>query len=399
MHDNFLFFELQGLTPGKPFPGFAAGKFVDMLGREIELKASDLQDFITNTLNKIKEYQGKGMPGLPIDASKHDKGDAAGWIVDVERESGEVIDSAGTAVPVIRILAEWTQIGVQKLTDKVQTNFSPTIDLDNKTIAGGSLTNWPASVDGNGIPLFTAVELSQGIHYLQANEPPTWARRLLDKIDNLLNHQAGEPAAAVSPEPIGDELMTIELTQEQLDQLVDGRVKEALTELEKQRPADTADLSQLVEALGMKADDTRLAELAQLVQHQADLKWQAKLADMQRETRYAELSARLTGGTAEAPQGIPVKAETLKDELMKLTPDQASFWAGVLETTVKNGLSDFSELGHGRRVSNKQAVPDYAVPSLKAAIAAGNDPNEFFALAGLGAASDYDLSAYIKEDK
>ena len=158
---NFLFVDLTGLTPGKPFAGFAAGEFVDMNGREVEFKASTLKTFIANTKKAIEAAVAKGMPGLPIDARQHDKGDAAGWIVDAS--AGEVEDSDGKAVPVIMLAAEWTKLGLELLRDKIVTNFSPTVDLNRKTIRGGSLTNWPASVDGNGAPLFPAVELAQGL--------------------------------------------------------------------------------------------------------------------------------------------------------------------------------------------------------------------------------------------
>lgn len=159
--ENFLFVDLAGLTPGKPFAGFAAGEFVDMNGREVEFKASTLKTFIANTRKAIAAAVAKGMPGLPIDARQHDKGDAAGWIVDAS--AGEVEDSDGKQVPVIMLAAEWTKLGLELLRDKIVTNFSPTVDLNRKTIRGGSLTNWPASVDGNGAPLFPAVELAEGM--------------------------------------------------------------------------------------------------------------------------------------------------------------------------------------------------------------------------------------------
>jgi len=84
----------------------------------------------------------------------------------------------------------------------------------------------------------------------------------------------------------------------------------------------------------------------------------------------------------------------LRDELLKLTQEQATFWSGLLEATVKSGLTEFSEIGHSARGNVKRAVPDYAVRSLKASIAAGNAPELFFEMAGLGSAADYDLSPY-----
>ena len=51
--ERFLFVDLAGLTPGKPFAGFAAGSFVDMNGREVEFTAGTLRTFIANTLRAI----------------------------------------------------------------------------------------------------------------------------------------------------------------------------------------------------------------------------------------------------------------------------------------------------------------------------------------------------------
>lgn len=165
---NFLFVDLSSLTPGKPFAGFAAGSFVDMNGREVEFPASSLKVYIANTLKAIALAKGKGMPGLPIDARAHDKGDAAGWVVDASE--GEVLDSEGAAVPVIMLAAEWTKLGLELLGGRIVANFSPTVDLKGKVIRGGSLTNWPASVDGNGVPLFPAVELAEGMYTVEFQE-------------------------------------------------------------------------------------------------------------------------------------------------------------------------------------------------------------------------------------
>lgn len=165
---NFLFVDLSSLTPGKPFAGFAVGKFVDMDGRGVEFKPAQLKAFLANTLKVLKAAKDKGMPGLPIDARGHDKGDAAGWIVGAEL--GEVEDSDGGKVGVIMLAAEWTKLGIELLRDKIMANFSPTVDLRGKVIRGGSLTNWPASVDGNGVPLFPAVELAEGMYRRATSE-------------------------------------------------------------------------------------------------------------------------------------------------------------------------------------------------------------------------------------
>ena len=91
MADGFYFVDL-GLTPGQRFAGFALGKFVDMHGRAVEFTKESIDKFLSNTIKAIAAAKGKRMPGLPIDSKGHDKGEAAGWIVDAEL--GEVKDSA-----------------------------------------------------------------------------------------------------------------------------------------------------------------------------------------------------------------------------------------------------------------------------------------------------------------
>lgn len=172
--EKFLFVDLAGLVPGKPFAGFAAGTFVDMNGREVEFKPGTLRTFMANTLRAIAAAKEKGMPGLPIDARAHDKGEAAGWIVDAAE--GEVEDSAGAKVPVLMLAAEWTKLGLELLRERIMANFSPTVDVRGKVIRGGSLTNWPASVDASGAPLFPAVELAQGIYRMELAEESLDAR-------------------------------------------------------------------------------------------------------------------------------------------------------------------------------------------------------------------------------
>jgi hypothetical protein len=404
LSQGFLYIDLQGLMPGKPFAGFAAGTFEDMLGREIILKADDIKDFVKNTLALIAEYKARKMPGLPIDARKHDKGDAAGWITGAE--PGEVKNSKGETIPIIRLLAEWTRIGVELIQDKIAVNFSPTVDLNNKVIRGGSLTNWPATVDQNDVPLFSAVELSKGIYSFRSADMSESNNDIIEPVDTGTDLQTAvtEPAPIVTePETavIGDENMTIELSQEALDEMVNERVKSALAELDSQRPEPSAnDLTDLARGLGLpvgEAEDAQikhLEQLTELIQQQADLKWQRQLSEMQRRNRYSELAQRVTGGTAEAPRGFQTDPERLQAELMKLEPEQAKYWSGLLESTVKQGLLNFTELGHGRRVKPLKPIPAEAVNSLKAALENGHTADEFFELAGLGSAADYDLSAY-----
>lgn len=342
MAQGFYFVDL-GLTPGQRFAGFALGKFVDMHGRAVEFAQDTIGDFKTNTLKAIAAAKAKKMPGLPIDAKNHDKGEAAGWIVDAEL--GEVTDSTGRVVSAIFLAAEWTSLGVRLLSEKILTNFSPTVDLTNKTIRGGSLTNWPASVDANGVPLFNAVELS-------------------NRADLAVESQQ----AFLS----GDGTMAIELTQEQLDELVSRRVEAALTEAANSTAGN---------------DGGAANRLTELVEQRVNARWQEKIELMQRESAAAELARDVTG------RGLPVPHDMLTAELMKLPPASVQFWGDLLKTVVSNGVTSFAELGSGER-GRKEKLDPAIKQVLDSHVAQGGTVADFFAHAGIGEATDYDLSFY-----
>lgn len=342
MAQGFYFVDL-GLTPGKRFAGFALGKFIDMHGRAVEFAQDSITDFKTNTLKAIAAAKAKNMPGLPIDAKNHDKGEAAGWIVDAEL--GEVTDSTGKVVSAIFLAAEWTSLGVRLLSEKILTNFSPTVDLTNKTIRGGSLTNWPASVDANGVPLFNAVELS-----------------------NRADLAAESQEAFLS----GDGITMAELTQVELEKLVSDKLEAALTEL----------------ANGTAVNDGSTAnKFAELVEQRVNARWQEKIELMQRESAAAELARDVTG------RGLPVPHDMLTAELMKLPPSSLQFWGDLMKTVVTNGVTGFAELGSGER-GRKEKLDPAIKHILDSHVAQGGTVADFFAHAGIGDATDYDLSAY-----
>ena len=91
--------------------------------------------------------------GFPIDASDHNKGDAAGWIIGVELVGD-----------VIRFVPKWTEIGLELIGKGIRRMFSATINLKDKVILGGTLTNWPATRDSKGKMLLRPIELSEGLY-------------------------------------------------------------------------------------------------------------------------------------------------------------------------------------------------------------------------------------------
>ncbi len=381
--DNFLFIELAQLTNGKPFAGFTVGEFTDMFGRVVKISGDKFKAFLTNTSKAIDLMKKRGMPGLPIDEKLHDKGHAAGWITNAE--AGEIVDHKGAKRPALFFAVDWTSLGINLISEKIQTNFSPTVDLQNSVIRGGSLTNWPATLDENGIPLFNALELSQNLY--QLFEQAT----------------AENETPAPIETPHMEKQIMLELTEQELSAKITDAVTAALAAQPKPEPTTQVDLSQLVEAFGLnieKAEEqgmNHLNELAKQVEQQVNLKWQNILAEKQRENRYAELSVRVTGGTTDYPRALPVAADNLRNALLKLPAEQAGFWMELCQNIVKNGLTEFSEFGHGREKKQGTKVLDPKIAAtLKSHVNAGGEIAAWFELAELGAPEDYDLSAFEK---
>lgn len=411
--EQFIFFDLQeaALIPGKPFPGFAVGSFVDMTGRAVEFGPDTLGDFLANTLKAIKDAVTKKMPGLPIDARQHDKGDAAGWITGAEL--GEVRDSKGTAVPVIRILAEWTKLGAQLIKDRIQTNFSPTVDLRNKVIRGGSLTNWPASVDENGTPLFEAIELAQGVNYLKVfemggdapnnEETVTMANLTVETPEktDVGQDQPKQLDLAAYREQMRAELRE-EVRNEVIADLAPGKdvnpeeaMKRLKDSLNLQAFADVADLGQARDALLGQMQAALKAEYTRMQASAGDM-LRDMMAQMKREQHIAELSARWTGGTDEKPHGLPVGREEVETFLLSLGDKQRAAAESILGRIWDNGLTEFSEIGHGRKMQGTAQLEPEIAAQLQAHVARGGSVDDFFAAAGdiLGDKARYDLSAF-----
>lgn len=140
------------LKDGKSFEAVAAGDFIDMYGRPVKIKPEDLGKIVENTKAAIEATRTESgeLVGLPIDARNHENGDGAGWIVDVFLEDERV-----------KVVPKWTEIGIQLIEDGIRRFFSGSIDLVNKVLLGGTLTNWPATRT-KGITLLKPIEMSLG---------------------------------------------------------------------------------------------------------------------------------------------------------------------------------------------------------------------------------------------
>lgn len=394
---SLYYVDLSSVELGKPFDGMAAGKFRDMWGLQFEIKPSELSEFVENTRANIKATKTASgeLVGLPIDLSNHDRGDAAGWIVDVSQEGN-----------VLQFVPRWTELGSDSIRKGLRRMFSPTIDLANKAILGGSLTNWPASRDGKGKILLRPLELSMSIlttgETLEGDEAPE------DTSSTPPQTMEGTPAdkGAQSLHPEGDHMKTLaEMTEEEMVELI----KKTVTSVQpapvtpptpvQPTPADLSDLFGL-EGLTEEAKTQRKAELRQQlagIRKQAELEYRAELARLQFENSMTDLAQSLTMGSKDLTRGLPISSEDLKAHLVKLAPDEAKFWGDLMTKTAKEGFVDFGELG-----SNE---PGKGIVDLPVEVSSKLDTGEI-TLAdlsspylGLGDLAQYNLTKWKKESK
>lgn len=166
--------------------------------------------------------------------------------------------------------------------------------------------------------------------------------------------------------------MTLQMTQEEFDKQVSERV--------------TAALNEAVNLAANNGGNESANQLTQLVESRVNARWQEKIELMQRESAAAELARDVTA------RGIPYQAEVLTAELMKLPQAQAEFWGNALKTIAANGLNDFAELGHGKRVNGKENNP-FVTRLAQQWVADGNELEQLFAInPELGDMAQYDLS-------
>lgn len=346
----------DSLTDGRAFDGLASGKFTDMHSREFEFKASEFPEYLRNTLAAIEATRAESgeLVGLPIDANNHDKGDGAGWIVGASLEGGK-----------LRFLPRWTEIGRELISKGIRRFFSATVDITNKVILGGTLTNWPATRNKSGHILLRPVELSKSKKE-EANMP--------------------------------DEVVTID--KGQLQKLVEDAVAAAMPKPTTPPPAagSDADLEALAAEFGGLSEDAKkarkddLRRLSEYVRKQAELEFRAEMQREQHESRMAELAQVLVGGCEAAPRGYPGTVEEIKAHLLKMAPEEAKFWGELMSKTQKEGFVEFNEVGHGREPKGTKQLPaEFAkmLDSGELTVADLSDP-----ILALGDVSDYDLSKW-----
>jgi hypothetical protein len=447
---NFLFVDMSAADSAKPFDGVASGTFTDMLGRTFTLLAKDFPTFVTNTLAALESTRDSSgqIVGFPIDQRHHEHGDAAGWIVSVAlAEDGQKI----------RFTPRWTQAGLSLIATNEQRFFSPEIDLQNKVIAGGSLTNWPATRSKDGKILLAPIELEQGSGIYQLGQDPSinkqlhaivkafyerfandaslegdgwWDLEILDVWNDRLIVVDGEKVYEVKytekdgifefiPRPNWTEgeltfvAKAIRAARQAIKNVFAGLFpQQPVTQPQPTEDDDMVDLAKLTpeqkaellsQARAELASGNVSAELNTQIDQLANERVAVLLAQQERKSKAAQFVAQYVGGTTDKPAGIPVDRAELETLLASLTPDQEAKVQEILTKVRDAKLVDFAEHGHSKTVPAQRQLPAEIKRELVTYLAASdkNSLAEFFAINAveLGAQSDYDLTEFEKKEK
>jgi hypothetical protein len=357
---SFVFVDLAEQTDGpKPFDGMAVGVFTDMRGRPVVIKREELPVYVANTqaaLASTADSSGRVI-GFPIDALNHNHGEAAGWIVGVQLSD--------RSEDIIQFIPRWNERGLSLINGDIMRFFSPNLDLETKTITGGSLTNYPASRTRNGQILLKPIELSEQMYAGEGLDLADTLDELKAFITGLFTnaHVAQGEEQALSQPPIQEGVTPMPEPTEQV-------------------LPETAELT--------AAQQTALESL---VETRAKLRFQGWLEQEQRKAEVIEFARTVTG------KGIPVPADDLTAFLSSLTADQLGSAKAILAKIAETGTIDFVEHGHSRTLSGAQPLPDWAKPLLAKWIEAGNELSGFFSANAveLGNQSDYNLSEFEQE--
>lgn len=414
----------------KEIDGVSVGTFTDFSGRRITFTEDQLKKMVKNTLPVIESTKTESgeLVGLPIDVWGHDQGDGAGWIKNMTYNADR---------KVITLSPKWNQKGVDLIKENVRRFFSPTIDLLNNIVMGGTLTNWPATRDGKtGEIKLRPIELSTGVYGMadlidgSLNERLNYiANEFINRFgdndfstfpkdiyDNYLVAYSGDKLYKVTfAEGEGDiefahpddwvevELTYVEATMDKskfnLKDYVIELIKGVDMTAKKEVPEEVIDEAPSFAELMAGASEAEIAKLeenpkvAQLIQERAEAKIElARAAD-----EIAQFSVRMAG---DEEKGLPVSADKLEKFLLSLTPEQYAEASEILEHIAKVGFVSLEEKGHSKELEGTKPLPEHIEKALKLSLDGGISVDDFFEAnaADLGAQSDYDLSEFVEKE-
>ena len=351
---------------GKWFEGFAVGAFIDKLGRPLEVKREEMSLFFDNTREAIEASRAKGsgeIEGLPIDAKDHERGNAAGWIVDV------ALNITGDK---LLFKPHWTVIGFELLKAKLMKGFSPTFSLEDMVIIGGTLTNWPATRE-DGIAILAPIELELS--------ETSIADKVVARLSNLFQK------TPENQEEFNTEGVTMTKNKVKIEDLTPEQVSELSTQL-------------VADAIGGKGNG-KVVDLEQYIESQietrADAKIKVELLLAEKSNTIANFVKDITEGTEEDPNGIGVKPEVLNELLSSLDDDQLELAMTIIKAIKAGAVVNFEEQGTGDETTGKKELPK----EIQTALDDGTLKVENLSMSsmGLGDIGEYNLSKWQKEGK
>lgn len=423
---NFMFHQLSSANLAAPFDGMAVGDFVDMYGRSISIRREELEQYVANTkanLEATRDTAGD-IVGLPIDTLNHDKGIAAGWIVDV----GLAKDR-----DVLTFTPRWNETGRALIMGDELRYFSPTFDPRQKIVLGGSLTNWPATKDAKEKRLLKPISMAdlstvsdesfdeKSMKVRRAFAEATrsyyvWAVEVFP--DYLIAYDDDDCKTYKVPYTESEEDLTFSARSEWIEvkqawvEMAFGIVRDFINRAfagrpETEMPEPAAKIQpeeKMIDFSKLSADERSAAvtallsgsnppaELAVLVKSQAEKMAAELLAVEQRKLHVADLASALVGGTAEAKRGLPLDKTELSAFLLNPTPEVAEKFLSAIQA---KGLVEFGEVGHSREVAGQHELPaEFAEKLDSGGLTLADLANPILALGDL---SQYNLSKWQKE--
>jgi hypothetical protein len=436
---DFLFTELGD---PKPFEGMAAGKFTDMSGQTVEIKSSDLPKIVEHTKASIESTRTESgeIVGLPIDPDGHNHAGGAGWIVDVS------LDSSGTK---IKFIPKWTEVGLKLIKDNIRRFFSVSLDLANKVILGGSLTNWPATRTKEGKILLRPIELSiamfaideslseklqsiRNAFYTQFQSSPGSVPMMtssspsiyLDKIfDSYVICQEGDNLFKVPYTVNADgkydfashnKWVKVKIAYQEIANMTEPivpnpDVSKGETQMSESTTPVTPTNTPAPAATKTDVNDPRTVnpklyellqtpEVIQELGRQAEAKAKEMVDAEVSKQRIVEFATTLVGGTKDHPYGLPVRAEEVVALLVSLPPQQAQAVEMMLTKAMK--AINFAEMGVNGEYNAHPRLPEEFRPMLKTWMDSGKELSAFFsANPEVGSEEDFNLSEFKPKEK
>lgn len=363
---NFLFTDIgEEKNFAKYMDGMAAGTFISMYGDEITFLPEDLPEYIKNTqrvLNSTKTENGE-IVGLPIDQDAHDYGGGAGWIIGLE------LDEARN---VIRFLVNWTEIGLELISKNIRRFFSPSIDIENKVILGGSLTNYPATRNTKGQILLRPIELSQSNSLKEFDMPKTMQEMFDEFATNVKTLINGGSGATPPAPPAPAAPVAAPVTQ----------------------PTDLSTDAISPNLRAFLADPEGAEHLGKLAEERA----QELIKDEKRKHHVVDFVKTLVGGTREKPFGLKVPAKRVVALLLSLPEAQAREVEFMLSTALTTAI-DFSQHGFDDDgIPNRPPLPPFIASLARDWMKTeGNTIQEFFKInPEIGKIEDFNVSEFVK---